>query len=368
MNTIKQLLARPWVPPELGKMPYLWVFSLAFFFWKYLYVTPSAVEAVTLALTVVVFLPIYFVSFSGGDQRAVLCAALTCLLGTLWVPYNVSAGTMFIFACGMSARMQAPRNGYRLLAAVIAIAIVVSYVLSPMPTTTLLPVIVVGLPMGIATIMEAGLRRSRQALLRKQEEVEHMARIAERERISRDLHDLLGHSLSMIALKAELAGKLAERDATACRNEIRDIETAARNALSEVRAAVTGYRHSGLSGALASARASLVAANVELDEQVQRVVLPPAKEHVLALALREAVTNVVRHAGAKRCSLGLSVEKGAAVLRVADDGGSLRNAADLRHGNGLAGMRERALAVGGQLSIKVGAGMALELRVPMEEC
>jgi hypothetical protein len=118
--------------------------------------------------------------------------------------------------------------------------------------------------------MEGGLRASRKQLLRKQEEVEHIARIAERERISRDLHDLLGHSLSLIALKAELAGKLAGRDLEACKREIADIETSARRALAEVRTAVTGYRDSGLSGALASARASLAAAGVELREEVQQ--------------------------------------------------------------------------------------------------
>jgi two-component system sensor histidine kinase DesK len=106
---------------------------------------------------------------------------------------------------------------------------------------------------------------------------------------------------------------------------------------------------------------------VQLHEQVQRLSLPPAKEHVLALALREAVTNVVRHAGASRCSLGLTLEQGDVVLRVADDGANLRDAADLRHGNGLSGMRERVASVGGQLSIKVESGMALELRVPVEE-
>jgi two-component system sensor histidine kinase DesK len=225
-------------------------------------------------------------------------------------------------------------------------------------------VLTIGLPVGIASIMDTGLRRSRQQLQRKQEEVEHMARIAERERISRDLHDLLGHSLSLIALKAELAGKLAARDPVACTREIRDIETSARQALSEVRAAVTGYRQSGLSGALASARASLAAANVELCEEVQAFALAPAAEQVVALALCEAVTNIVRHASATRCTLGLALEQGSAVLRVADDGSRLRSAGELRHGNGLTGMRERAAALGGKLAISVGAGLALELRVP----
>ena len=131
-----------------------------------------------------------------------------------------------------------------------------------------------------------------------------------------------------------------------------------------MRAAVTGYRHSGLSGALASARVSLLAANIDLREDVASFALAPAAEHVLALALREAVTNVVRHAGATRCTLGLALEQGNAVLRVADDGAGLRAAEEVRAGNGLAGMRERAAALGGKLLLSVDAGLRLELRVP----
>jgi two-component system sensor histidine kinase DesK len=199
--------------------------------------------------------------------------------------------------------------------------------------------------------------------MRKQEEVEHMATIAERERISRDLHDLLGHSLSLIALKAELARKLMHRDPEACAREVGDIETSARQALAEVRAAVTGYREKGLASALASARASLAAADVQLIEAVERIELAPALENVVALALREAVTNVVRHAGASRCSVSLSLEHGVAVLRIADDG-QARSETEIRHGNGLSGMRERVASVGGRLALRARAGLELELRIP----
>jgi two-component system sensor histidine kinase DesK len=367
MNRIKRILTGPWVPPEHGKMPYFWVLSLGFILWKYLYVAIGAKELLLLVLTFAVFVPVYFFSYWADTRQAVLCILATCLLALLWTPYNVGVSNLFIFASAMCARLQPDRNAYRMLGAVFAIAVAAAFSLTGEHFIFMLPVVAVGIPVAVAAIIDGNLKRSNQALLRKQEEVEHMARIAERERISRDLHDLLGHSLSMIALKAELAGKLAERDPGACRNEIRDIETAARNALSEVRAAVTGYRQSGLPGALASARASLAAANVELHEDVQRLDLAPAKEHVLALALCEAVTNVVRHAKATRCRLALALEDGMAVLRVADNGASLDGAASLKRGNGLTGMQERAVAAGGTLSINAGAGLTLELRVPMGE-
>jgi two-component system sensor histidine kinase DesK len=371
MQTLKRVLAGPWVPPELGKLPYLWAFSLTFMLWQYFFVPPRAIELLMFGVTAVLFLPLYLYSFWATGRAAILCIALTCLGGVIWIPYNTGAGTLFVFAAGMCGRLSPGRNAYRMLAAVLGLATVGGYLLSPIGKTFLLAPWIIGVAVGLGSIMESEQRAARRQLLRKQEEVEHIARIAERERISRDLHDLLGHSLSLIALKAELASKLAGRDLEACKREIGDIETTARRALAEVRTAVTGYRDSGLSGALASARASLAAAGVELREDVPphflHGALAAGQEHVLALALREAVTNVVRHAGATRCTVNLMLEGQDAVLRVADDGDRLPAGGEVRAGNGLSGMRERAASVGGRLAIAVDKGMRLELRLPMKE-
>jgi two-component system sensor histidine kinase DesK len=367
MQTLKRVLAGPWVPAELGKLPYLWATSLAFMLFKYFYAPVSGFELAMLGVSAALFLPLYLVSFWTSGRSAVLCILAACLFGMLWAPHNNGAGTFFIFAAGMCGRLAPGRNAPRVLAVVLALATATGYLLAPNGPSFLLAPWAVGLSVGVASIMEGGLRASRSQLLRKQEEVEHIARIAERERISRDLHDLLGHSLSLIALKAELAGKLAGRDIEACKREIADIEASARRALAEVRTAVTGYRDSGLSGALASARASLAAAGVELREDIQQFAIAPALEHVLALALREAVTNVVRHAGATRCTVALSVEEGSAVLRVLDDGDRLRAGDEVRVGNGLTGMRERAASVGGRLLVSVENGLRLELRLPVKD-
>ena len=374
MNTIRhglrRLRAGPWLPPEQGRMPWFWLLSLGYLFWKYAYVPPSAVEAALLALTIAVFIPLYCASFWARGWWVGACMLAGCLLGVAWTPWNIGAATFFVFACAMAARITSLRHAVLAMVGVILLGALASLLVegARMRFLFLTPILTICLPVGMGAIMDARLRRSRQELMRKQEEVEHMATIAERERISRDLHDLLGHSLSLIALKAELAGKLAARDTensrAACRREIADIEAAARQALAEVRTAVSGYRESGLAHALAGARASLAAARVELCEQVERVDLAPAAEHVLALALREAVTNVVRHAGARRCTLSLALEGNNAVLRVTDDGARLRTGTDLRQGNGLSGMRERAAALGGRLALVVDAGLALELRVP----
>ncbi|MBQ5950048.1 sensor histidine kinase [Massilia sp. ST3] len=363
MERIRRVLAGPWTPPELGKMPYLWLLSLGFMGWKYAYVTPSLLEMALLALTLLVFVPLYFFGFWARGWQVGACIVASSLIGALWAPHNAGAASFFIFACAMCGGVSTTRRAVPIAFAVLAFASLVSLRVDFMRMTFLLPVLTVGLPVAMSAIMDRRLHQSRAQLLRKQEEVEHFARIAERERISRDLHDLLGHSLSLIALKAELAGKLARRDMDACAREIADIETSARQALAEVRAAVTDYRQSGLAQALASARASLAAADVALTERVERFPLAPAAEHVVALALREAVTNIVRHADARRCTLSLAQEGGDAVLRVADDG-QARSEAAIRRGNGLDGMRERVSAIGGRFALHVRDGLELELHVP----
>ncbi|TFW21045.1 sensor histidine kinase [Massilia arenosa] len=356
----------PWVPAEFGKAPYLWLLTINFFFWKYIGGLPSWTEAGMVVLTFAAFLAAYFSSFWRRDgQRVLLCILAVCLIGVLWVPFNPGANVFFIFASGMCAGFVQRRNAYAALIGVMLLA-AVSAANSAYPVLNfLIPSVCVGLPVGIGSIMEAQVRRSRAKLLRTQEEVEHMATIAERERISRDLHDLLGHTLSLITLKAELAGKLVARDVDAAAREIRDIEQTARKALSEVRSAVTGYRQAGFTYELDSARHSLAAANITLDARVDPLAMPPAVENVMSLALREAVTNIVRHArAATRCDVTLAVEHGTIVLRIADDGGAA-DAGRIRAGNGLTGMQERVRALGGKIVLSGGRGLSLELALPM---
>lgn len=364
IDTLRQLASRPWLPPRFGKAPYLWILMLSFMLWKYLHVAPSWRELALLGATLLVYPPLYFASYwSVGPARALLIV-LTCLFGALWAPHNFGASTFFIYACGMCAGIRTPGRAYAALLAVLLTAALVASALPGFALDFLMPVLIVGTLVGLGNVMDARLSRSRDQLLRKQEEVEQMATIAERERISRDMHDLLGHTLSLITLKAELAGKLFERDPAACRREIGDIERSAREALSEVRSAVSGYRQTGFAHELAGARASLAAASIELRADVQALALPPAAENVMSLALREAVTNIVRHAGATRCELTLTLTDGMIVLRIADNGAHLASGAQLRHGNGLTGMHERIAALGGKLALSVERGLALELRLP----
>ncbi len=367
IERLRRFVRFPWVPESLGIAPYAWPLAFFFFMWKYWYVTPSMTETIFLLMSIALFLPIYFASFWVSGQLSVLFALLSTLMGMAWAPHNFGANTFFIFACGMCAGIQEKRQAYGMLAVVLLLAIATSLAIGTEPLPFIIPTMIVGVPVGISSIADERLRRANEVLLRKQEEVEHIARIAERERISRDLHDLLGHTLSLITIKAELAGKLVGRDTDACQREIKDIEHSARHALAEVRSAVTGYRQTGFAHELAGAKASLAAAAITLEVQVQDCALTPVMENVLALVLREAVTNIVRHAGATQCTVSLSGDDRMIVFRIHDNGKALADGAALKRGNGLTGMSERIAALGGRLAVVAANGLSLEMTLPRRD-
>jgi two-component system, NarL family, sensor histidine kinase DesK len=192
---------------------------------------------------------------------------------------------------------------------------------------------------------------SARALQRSQEEVVRIAKVAERERIARDLHDLLGHTLSVIVLKSELASRLADKDPTRAAQEIRDVERIARESLSEVRNAVRGYRSAGLEAEFSNIALACEAAKIKLELYVVPIELEWAQESALGFALREAITNVIRHSRAGRCWVSLEKYDHFLTLEVWDDAQG-----EIFEGNGVRGIRERAEALGGSLITQVSSG------------
>jgi len=192
------------------------------------------------------------------------------------------------------------------------------------------------------------------------EEIEQLAKTAERERIARDMHDVLGHSLSVIVLKSELAGRLLQSQPARAALEIAEIETTARQALAEVRRTITGYRSEGFASELTRAAQVLETAGVRLHRPARAPYLTPRHEATLSLVLREAVTNIVRHAGATECSIEVSTAANRTQLVSADDGrGDIQ-----QEGNGLRGMRERVQELGGSLSLESHRGTRLQIELP----
>jgi two-component system sensor histidine kinase DesK len=207
----------------------------------------------------------------------------------------------------------------------------------------------------------AGMNR---ALRGAQADLARMAVAEERLRFARDLHDLLGHSLSLIALKSQLIARLAETDPARAAAEARDVERAARRALGEVREAVVGYRRVTLAAELVGARAALEAANVRHDVGAAPAALPAQVEQVLGWTVREGVTNVLRHSGADRCEIRFDRVSGTVGVEIVDDGRGPGRPGD-GDGSGLAGLAERVAGSGGRLVAGPGPGRGFRLRVEM---
>jgi len=347
---------------ELGWAPYVWLGYLVFYV-AALFMPPATPQQWAISVAaLVVFLPLYLYGFRIRGPRLLAVAWAIFLLGAIVLPHNSGAVAFFIYALAFipfttaSAKASAPW----LLLMLAGMAL--DCWAQGWPVAGWAPVVLVGAMVAISNLYFAEKRRHGDELLVAHQAVEEMARIAERERIGRDLHDLLGHTLSVIVLKSELASKLADRDITRAVAEIRDVERISRETLSEVRKAVQGYRSEGLHAEFGNAERVLAAAGVQPLVDRSAIALPPDEERVLAFALREAVTNVVRHSDARHCWITLRTEDGRAVLEVKDDG----HGALSPEGSGLSGMRERLQQVAGTLEREAGAdGTRLRMRLPL---
>lgn len=347
-----------------GWSPLLWVAYLGFFF-----IDPVAAHAslkiwILDLLGSAVFLVLYFGLFALQRPLALAHLAGMVLLGLLFQPINGGACTFFIFAAAML-----PFCVQTQLAAVfglIALGVIAGTegLLLRLDNWTLFFSTFFPIMIGTGNTFFAERNRMNHKLRRANEEIEHLAKVAERERIARDLHDVLGHTLSVITLKSELAGKLIGRDPDRAGKEIREVEQISRQALSDVRDAIRGYRTKGLAAELAQAKSTLETAglNVQCDASTS-MKLPALQESVLSLAVREGVTNVVRHAQARTCRLRLEQLNGSCRLEIQDDGRGFWTV----EGNGLRGMRERVEMLGGTLERTNRSGTLLIITLPLRE-
>jgi len=214
---------------------------------------------------------------------------------------------------------------------------------------------------GVLTIIVSYLRLTNRALHVAREENARLAVEAERLRFARDLHDLLGHDLALIALKGEVAEYLIPTAPEQAVAAVREMEDVARTALREIRATVAGYRQPTLASELRGSGEILAAAGIAYRCKGERIAAPPAVEAVLAWAAREGVTNAVKHSGARRCTIRTTRDASSVGIEVRDDGPGagatgvrgVRGAASLtstpgQGGNGLLGLAERAVALGGR--------------------
>ena len=347
----------PDLPTGEDKPPWGALFGAASM--AYMFVAPyrhnaPGTEWLWTALAFVAFLVLYTLGVIFWSRRHIVlrvCIGLA-VLGAAFTVYRPSGIVIFVYIAALGPfAMGGKIGGSAAIIGVAAALIVVQWALFWPPSYFPYTFAVVALVLGAALTVVA---RQRAAMA-------HLHKTAERERIARDLHDILGHTLSVIILKSELAGRLLEHDAGRARAEIADVERISRKALSEVREAIAGYRAGNLRSEIERARATLQTAGIEVERDVEEFDLPVAHERVLALVLREAITNVIRHAHAKRCRMSLRWSNGICRLEVHDDG----RGGVLKEGMGMRGIRERIGVLGGEVSWNGGPGTSMIVTLPL---
>src|SRR5438477_1645624 len=282
----------------------------------------------------------------GPDRRylvpAIVAATLILTVFTLRTPPQY--GSLFLYAVIMAGAAFPWRRAAPALILLSVLAAAIELIRGESVTAST-GQFLNDLLVGFAAVAGRLLVEANHQLSQAREQIARLAVGEERLRFARDLHDLLGHSLSVIALKSELAGRLIKNTPGLAAHEIEDIEKVARDALREVREAVTGYRQPTLAAELAGAHEVLTAAGIEYHVDHDHVPLPPAVAAVLAWTVREGVTNVMRHSQAKRCAVRIINQDGHATAEVIDDGrGGTPEA-----GSGLRGLEERVRERGGTL-------------------
>ncbi|GAA1879123.1 sensor histidine kinase [Williamsia serinedens] len=209
---------------------------------------------------------------------------------------------------------------------------------------TVLALVIVAFVMVLMISARSAEQRRDEAEARQREADEQLAVVAERERVARDVHDILGHSLTVMTVKTELAGRLVDIDPERAKAELAELHALSRQALAEVRSTVGSLRTPDLRTELASARSALTAAQIDADLPVA-VDVTTARGSLFAWVLRESVTNVVRHSGASRCVVELGQDR----MVVRDNGCGVP---DHAFGNGLRGLTERVESAGAHLSVR----------------
>jgi len=340
--------------------PWPWLVYLVFLPLPWLWRAPDLATLSLTGIGLTLFLPLYFAAHRVRGVRLIGATAAITAIGIALAPLPVGWTVFPIYAAAAIGRARPRQTAFVAIAAIAVVTAAAGFGLSQ-PTLWWLPGVLLVVMTGSATVSREAFYERAQALLRTQEEVRRLAGTAERERIARDLHDVIGRTLTLVALKADLAGRLVDRDPDRAKDELAAIAGAARGGLAEVRAALAGQSGGSLSHELAASQAALATAGVAIERVGDPDQVADGAGAILAMTLREAVTNVIRHAGASQCRLDIACGANGATLTVADNG----RGGSFREGNGLTGMRQRLAAAGGDLSIVTdSAGTQLRATVP----
>ena len=343
---------------------WIWlVFSLYYFVPVY-YMPFSALAQVLLIGVYCLFVSLYLVAITLRPRHVWKPLLAIVFLAIVITPYTPGSSTFFSYV-GFLVGFTYRTHIWLLVSSVIAALILAMHYQFNYPFPFFAFPALSGLAtIGIVGYIEKLRLEARTSQFKSHQEIEQLAVIAERERIARDLHDILGHTLSSIALKAELAEKLLTHDKhEQAKQHLAELHQIARNSLSLVRQTVSGYKHRGLSGEVMELCEKLRQNGFVVDLHGDIPQLTPRAETAIILALTELTTNVLRHSNGDHCHIEFQQDCNKLLVRMRDNG----TVESLTPGNGLQGIQERLHALAGELQSSIHQGCEFVISLPRNE-
>lgn len=351
--------AETWKPRMLGSRREFFLVYLFFYFFPWFFTAPSLIDIGVFIAALVVFLPLFFRGFECSHPRDTWIMGAMFAISVALMQFNGSHGVFYIYACVQASYQKPLRNGVFYLV-VLSAAFLAASLYFQSHVFEIVMNLFMGTIVGISCMATAE-NKARQARMERARVLDlQLAAIAERERIARDLHDLLGHTLTMVTLKSQVAEKFIQTDPDRATLEIREIREASREALKDVREAVANMGGTSLEEEIARAGHALKAAGIRFVVDGATPSLDAHHSKVLGLAVRETTTNIIRHSGARQARLQLSHNGPDLVIVMEDDG----DAGSIDEGSGLKGLRQRVEDLGGRVVISLSSGFSIALHIP----
>ena len=344
---------------SLGNQPAFYLAYLAFYFIPWLQSPPETKDIVAIIIALALFVPIFFHAHKQEGRKSLPHIIAISIISMVVAPFHGTNGVFHIYAVVQAGFLRPERFAWIVVFAISVVYLAFSLLIDQGWWDNVFPLFM-GFIITVGVISSAGQMEKQKLMERTRQYDKQMAALSERERIAQDLHDVLGQTLTMVTLKTELANKLIDRDPTRAKQELDEVLKASRNALDDIRETVSGMNATSVVKEIQRAKSILDSAGVELSINGNIPSLDAASDHVIGLAIREAITNVVRHATASHATLSWEELEQTVKVSVGDNG-SLNNFIE---GSGLKGMRKRLEKIDGELLISTNSGMQLTIMVP----
>lgn len=346
------------------RQPAATLIYLVFLFLPWLLKVPNQNAFLITIASAIVFIPLHFKSHAAPAERKHWYIIAVLILGVLTAPFWNGHNVYFIYGAAMAGFILDRRNAgiamVLVIAAYVITALVVERVIYEIPMTIVIAVMVWLSCLRDSHENERYEQAERERALEKQ-----LASIAERERIAADLHDVIGQTLTLVALKSDLVSKLIDKDAERAKREMQELQSASRDALTQVRSTLRGLTETTVAVELSLARKVLEASNIVVTIGGQVPDLSRQQNTVLGLVIREACTNVVRHSGADKVSIIFETEDDVHSLSIEDNGSGIQESNVASNGVGLTSIKKRISSLGGLLTIQGNRGTILRGVIPV---